>query len=169
MLKNTLKIFPAKSIKKTLKALLILQLCFYPTKAFLYAALEADPNLMEYAIEKKILITTPPTLIGLLKVIHMGWNEQKLTENALKISELGQELHKRVCDFTESFEGLGQHLDKAKTEYNKSMSRLHKRVLVTTKRFEDLGVKSKKELPEIEFSNTEPTNLPAPLENKTNA
>ncbi|MDB2426021.1 DNA recombination protein RmuC [bacterium] len=151
-IKKHIQDLSSKEYQKNIKGSADFTVMFLPNESFLYAALEADPNIMEYAIERKILITTPPTLIGLLKVIHMGWNEKKLTENAQKISELGKELHKRVCDFTDSFQGLGTHLDKAKAEYDKSMSRLQKRVLVQTKRFEDLGVKSKKDLPEIEFT-----------------
>ena len=120
---------------------------FLPNESFLYAALEADPELMEYAIEKKILIATPPTLIGLLKVIRFGWNEERLAENAERISDAGKELHKRICDFMDAYVGIGKHLEKARDEYEKGLSRLESRVLVQAQRLEKLGAKSKKSLP----------------------
>jgi len=119
---------------------------FLPNESFLYAALESEPDIMEFALNKKVLIATPPTLIGLLKVIRHGWSEQRLAENARQISEMGKELHKRLCDFNDSFSGLGKYLDKAKEEFEKSRSRLESRVLVQARRFEALGAKSAKTL-----------------------
>ncbi len=121
---------------------------FLPNESFLYAALESEPDLVEFALQKKVLIATPPTLIGLLKVIRFGWNEEKLAENAHRISEVGQELHKRLCDFLEAYTNIGKFLDKAKQEYEIGSMRLERRVLTQAKKLEDLGVKSVKELPE---------------------
>jgi DNA recombination protein RmuC len=119
---------------------------FLPNESFLYAALESEPDVVEYAIQRKVLIATPPTLVGLLKVIRFGWNEQKLAENAHKISLLGQELHKRVADFAETYESVGKALEKAKDEYDKGRMRLESRVLSQARKFEVLGAKSNKTL-----------------------
>lgn len=121
---------------------------FLPNESFLYAALEVEPDLVEFALQKKVLVATPPTLIGLLKVIRFGWNEARLAENAAKISEAGMELHKRLCDFVQTFVDIGKHLEKARTEYDAAMTRLESRVIVQARRLEKLGAKSAKELPE---------------------
>lgn len=121
---------------------------FLPNESFLYAALETQADLVEFALEKKILIATPPTFVGLLKVIRFGWNEEKLAVNAQKISESSQELHKRLVEFVESYVAIGKFLDKAKSEYDTGLRRLDSRVLVQARRLEALGAKSHKELPE---------------------
>lgn len=121
---------------------------FLPNESFLYAALESEPDLMEYALQKKVLITTPPTLIGLLKVIHFGWNEEKMAENAIKISEAGTELHKRLVEFVEGYVSVGKSLEKAKNEYDKGMNRLERRLVSKAREMEQLGIKSSKQLPE---------------------
>lgn len=127
---------------------------FLPNESFLYAALETEPDIVEFAIQKKVLIATPPTLIGLLKVIRYGWSEQRMAENAQRISEMGTELHKRLCDFVDAYMAVGKHLDKAKDEFEKGRARLESRVLVQARKFEALGVKSNKSLleapPELE-------------------
>ena len=120
---------------------------FLPNESFLYAALEVEPDVMEFALNKKILIATPPTFVGLLKVIHYGWSEQRLADNAQKISEIGKELHKRIVDFTESYVGVGKALEKAKAEYDSGLVRLQSRVVTQAKRLESLGAKSSKALP----------------------
>jgi DNA recombination protein RmuC len=123
---------------------------FLPNESFLYAALETQSDLVEFALQKKILIATPPTLIGLLKVIRYGWNEARMAQNAMKISEAGTELHKRLVDFVEAFDDMGHHLDKARDAFETGRKRLHSRVIVQAKRMEVLGAKSSKELPESE-------------------
>ena len=119
---------------------------FLPNESFLYAALEVEPDIVEFALQKKVLIATPPTLIGLLKVVRYGWSEQRLAENAQRISEAGAELHKRLCDFVETYQTVGKHINKAKDEYDRGMTRLESRVLVQARRFEGLGAKSSKTL-----------------------
>ena len=124
---------------------------FLPNESFLYAALESHPDLIEYALEKRILVATPPTLIGLLKVIRYGWREERLAENAMAICEAGKEMHKRIADFLEAFESVGKHLTKAQEQFEAGRYRLHSRVLVQAKRMEALGAKSNKviELDEV--------------------
>ena len=142
--KKHIKKLAAKEYQSQIKGSADFTVMFLPNESFLYAALEGEPNIMEYALEQKVLIATPPTLIGLLRVIRYGWNEQKLTKNAEKISEMGKELHKRVSDFLLAYTNVGKHLDKAMDEYDVGLKRLNNRVLVCAKRLEDLGTKSAK-------------------------
>jgi len=119
---------------------------FLPNESFLYAALETQPDLVEFAMAKKILIATPPTFVGLLKVIRYGWNEDKLAKNAQEISEIGIELHKRVANFVESYQAIGKALGQAQDSYEMGLKRLNSRVLVQTRRMEKLGAKSSKDI-----------------------
>ena len=149
-IKEHVKKLSSKDYAKAVEGSADFTVLFLPNESFLYSALEAQPDLMEYALERKILIATPPTLIGLLKVISFGWNEQKLAENAAKISEAGKILHRRLCDFIGAYENVGKHLTKAKEEYETGWARLNSRVLVQARRLEKLGAKSHKDLPTIE-------------------
>ncbi len=135
-----------KNYAKSLKDSADFTVMFLPNESFLYAALEVEPDLVEFALQKKVLIATPPTLIGLLKVIRFGWNEERLAESALKISETGSELHKRVCDFLDAYADVGIHLEKAQTQYQVGLTRLQSRVIPQAKRLEALGAKSSKNL-----------------------
>ncbi len=146
--KNHIKQLSSKAYAQKLKDSADFTIMFLPNESFLYAALETQADLIEFALDKKILIATPPTLIGLLKVIRYGWNEQQLSENAKVISETGTELHKRICDFVEAYINVGQFLDKAQSEYHVGMGRLESRVLTQARKLERLGAKSHKNLPE---------------------
>lgn len=133
---------------------------FLPNESFLYAALESQPHLVEFALEKKILVSTPPTLVGLLKVIRYGWNEERLAKNAAQISEVGAELHSRISDFVEVYLGIGKEIDDVKKKYDSGLSKLNTRVLVQAKKMELLGAKGKRDLPELDLATKE---LPADL------
>lgn len=120
---------------------------FLPNESFLYAAIETQSDLIEFALDKKILIATPPTFVGLLKVVHYGWQEQKLADNAEKISQIGKELHKRIADFVECYHLVGKSLLKASSDYEVGMKRLNSRLIPQAKKMEELGAKGKKDLP----------------------
>src|SRR5690606_1702205 len=92
---------------------------FLPGEAFLYAAVDVDPTLIEDALQNHVLIASPSTLLGLLRVIEMGWKQNAIEQNAHTIRELATELYDRVRVMAEHFESLGESLADAVKTYNK--------------------------------------------------
>ncbi len=115
-------------------------LLFLPGEHFFSAALQQDPSLIEAGVDKNVIIATPTTLIALLRAIAVGWRERELTENALRIGELGRELHGRIAKLGELAGGLGKKLGGAVDAYNSLIASLETRVLVTARKFKDLGL-----------------------------
>ncbi len=146
--KEHIKKLSLKSYNEHVKESADFTVMFLPNESFLYAALETQPDLVEFAIEKKILIATPPTFIGLLKVIRYGWNEQRLAANAEAIRDVGKELHKRATEFVETYIAVGKYLSLASDKYDEGLKRLQQRLIGQAKKMEELGAKSTKELPE---------------------
>ncbi|MEM6393006.1 MAG: DNA recombination protein RmuC [Planctomycetota bacterium] len=120
---------------------------FIPGEGFLQAAVQIDPQLIESAMARGVVIASPTTLITLLKAVEVGWREQRVAENAKRISDLGQELHERIAVLTGHAQNVGKHLGNAVGSYNSFLGSLESRVLVTTRKFKDLGAGSPKELP----------------------
>ncbi len=115
---------------------------FLPSDTIFSAALEHDPGLIEFGIEKRVILTTPATLIALLNSIAYGWRQERVTENAQEISKLGRELYKRLSDVGDHLGKLGQTLGNSVRAYNQTVATLESRVLPSARRFKDLEASS---------------------------
>lgn len=119
---------------------------FLPGESFFSAALEADPQLIEFGAGKRVLMATPTTLIALLRAVALGWREQVMHEQTLKICELGKSLHERLATMCEHFGRLKKAIDASVEAYNKVVGSFEGRVLTSARRFEELGVTSAQEI-----------------------
>jgi DNA recombination protein RmuC len=112
---------------------------FLPGEVFYSAALAEDPALIEEAFQKGVLLASPTTLISILRAIHLGWNQERLAENARKISDEGRALYDRIKVLAEHFERLGKSLKSSVDHYNKAVGSLDQRVVVSARRMKELG------------------------------
>lgn len=113
---------------------------FIPGETFVSAAAEADPGLIEYAFDRKVLIATPTTLMALIKAIAYGWQQEKMAENATEVQRLAKELYDRLGTFAEHLNKVGGSLRQSVENYNRAVGSLEGRVLPSARRFEALGV-----------------------------
>lgn len=121
---------------------------FVPGEQFLSAALDTDPQLMEDAFSNKVVMTTPTSLIALLRAVAFGWRQQSVAENAEKIRELGEELYKRLATFNEHLGRVGRALGQSVEHYNKAVGSLERQVMPSARRFPEMGIHEKKSLEE---------------------
>ncbi len=112
---------------------------FVPNEACLAAAFDVDPGLLEDAIDKKVLICSPVTLVALLRAVAYGWQQRKLTENAQQSAGLGKELFDRTRVFVGHLGRLGVNLNKTTEAFNKSIASLERRVMPTVRKLKELG------------------------------
>ena len=121
---------------------------FLPGEAFFSAALQHDPGLLEYGVERRVFLAGPVTLLALLRTAAFGWTREKLADHAGEISGLGKDLYERLCTMFEHLDELRGRLDSAVQAHNAAIGSLESRVLPAARRFKDLGVVSAKEMPE---------------------
>jgi len=122
---------------------------FVPGDQLLAAAFEHEPALMEHAIENRVLIATPVTLIALLRSIAYGWQQENLAENARRIAEAGRVAHDRIGTFAGHLRKVGSNLDRAVGAYNEAVGSYEARVIPAARKLSELGV-TEDETPSLE-------------------
>ena len=113
---------------------------FIPGDQLLAAAFEADPTLQEHAMANGVLLTTPVTLIALLRTVALGWQQETLAENAREVQRLGAELYDRLRVMSGHLQTLQRSLTASVEAYNRAVGSFESRVLVSARRFPGLGV-----------------------------
>lgn len=111
---------------------------FVPGDQFLSAALEANSSLVDYAMNKKVVIATPSTLFALLTALAYGWRQYHLAQNAEEIRKAGEEMHGRLLTFIDRFGTVGQRLDASVRAYNESIASFDSRLIPQAQKFAQL-------------------------------
>ena len=112
------------------------------------AALDRDASLLDLALANNVIPSTPTNLIGLLRAVHYGWQQETIAESAREISDLGRELYKRLATMGAHVTRIGKSLDGAVKAYNETVGSLERHVLPQARRFEKHGITGI-ELPEL--------------------
>jgi DNA recombination protein RmuC len=124
---------------------------FLPAESLFSAALEGDRDLIIWAAERKIVLTTPASLIALLSSVSASWQQHAQTENAQKIAEAAREFYSRVVKFAEHFEKIRAGLERANSAFNDAAASFQTRIRPAGERLADLGgAASARELPDIQ-------------------
>lgn len=128
-----------------------LVIMFVPIEPALLLALERQPALFEEALQKSILLVSPSTLMGTLRIIHNIWRHEHQNRNTQEIARQAAGLYDAFVNFTDSLEKVGTLLDRARDEYETAHKRLTSgrgNLVGRAERLIKLGVKAKKALPE---------------------
>ena len=123
---------------------------FIPGDQFLSAALNEEPDLIEYALSKHIILATPTSLVALLKAVAYGWRQLALADNAQEIRVLAEDLYGRLATFVGHMNRMGRQLASSVETYNKAVGSLERSVLPGARKFTELGVHEKKEIEKLE-------------------
>lgn len=136
---------------------------FIPSEPAYIAALQADPELWNYAYDKRILLLSPTNLITSLKLIGDLWKREYQNLNANEIAERGAKLYDKFVGFVSNLQDVGDHLQKAQSKYGEAYKQLstgNDNLVTQATKLKDLGLKTKKSLPE-EISNAANEQIPS--------
>jgi DNA recombination protein RmuC len=122
--------------------------CFIPGEAFLAAACEADPTLIEHAMSRRVVLATPTTLLALLRTVALTWQQDAVAGNARELFAVGRELYERLGTLGGHTASLGRTLHRAVEDYNRFVGTLERRVMVSARRIRELDL-ADEELPAL--------------------
>jgi DNA recombination protein RmuC len=125
------------------------------------AALDQDGSLFEAGAEAGVIVASPATLIGLLRTVAYGWQQETVAASARAVSSLGRELYDRLGVFATHLAKVGRGLDTAVGAYNNAVSSFESRLLVTARKFPEHGV-TNDDLPDVGQIERKPVSVSAP-------
>ena len=132
---------------------------FVNVESALVSALERNPDLHNKALSKKVLLTSPTTLIALLQAAAFGWRQDSMAKNAEEIAKAGQELYNRLETFRDHLSKVGSRLHQATESYNSAVGSFTSRLEPGAKRLSELHSTGGKELPPTEPIDIEPREI----------
>ena len=113
---------------------------FLPADPILGAALEAEPTLYDYALERGVLPASPTTLIALLHSASYAWRNDTLAQEAEEVRKLGAELYNRLSTMSGHLQKVQRGLASTVGSFNELVGSLEQRVLISARRFREFGV-----------------------------
>ena len=139
---------------------------FIPGDQFLSSALEHEPELLESAMQKKVILATPTSLVALLRAVAYGWRQESLTENAEHIRQVGEDLYQRLATFAEHLGKVGRSLNQSVQHYNKAAGSFDSRILPSARKFDEMGISSKKTVQSPEQIESSSRSIESQLESR---
>jgi DNA recombination protein RmuC len=134
---------------------------FVPGEAFLSSACNENPLLIEYALDRGVLIAGPLSLISLLRSFAMGWQAVKQEENAKRIAAIGRELYERATKFAEKLAKVGQTLERSVAAFNETVGSYESRLLPQGRKLKDEAELGGDEMTEIDVIDVAPRAITA--------
>jgi DNA recombination protein RmuC len=121
--------------------------------------LNEDPDLIEYALSRQIILATPTSFVALLKAVAYGWRQLALADTAAEIRSLAEDLYGRLTAFVGHVNKLGRQLASSVENYNRAVGSLERKVLPGARKFVELGIRPKKIMEPTEALESMPREL----------
>ena len=123
---------------------------FVPIESAFVEAMKGDDSIFRKAIEKRVLVATPTTLLTSLNIVRQLWRFEDQNKNAREIAARAGSIYDKLRTFLESFENIGKSLENAEQSFRKAKGQLvdgRGNLIKQATEFRKLGVSVKKELP----------------------
>ncbi|HEX9806087.1 MAG TPA: DNA recombination protein RmuC [Alteraurantiacibacter sp.] len=122
---------------------------FVPGEHFVAAALEADPELWDFAFKNGVLLATPTNLVAIARTVAQVWRQDSLAREAQEIGRIGTELYDRLRVASEHLKRMGGGLETAVKNYNSFVGSFERNVLTSGRRMAEKGLEIAREIEEI--------------------
>ena len=139
-----------KSYHRAARSKLDYVMMFVPIESALATAIQNDAKLVEFGMSKGVMLTTPTTLMTVLRTVRNFWDIEKRHQNAEEIAERAGALYEKVAGFLGTMDQVGDAIDRSQRAYAKAKDQLisgRGNVVRQVEMLRELGAKSNKQLP----------------------
>lgn len=150
-LRSHVKVLASREYAKAVGEGVDFTVLFLPIESAMTAALEADPEIYQFALDSRVIITTPALLLALLRTCAIQWQQAKLADNARHIGEKATELVDRVKTFADHLDKVRKGLDQASKGYNDAIASYNGRLLPGSRDLAEMAGRNPAELDELPF------------------
>lgn len=161
-LRNHIKTLTSKEYQRHAGSGLDFVFLFVPIEPAFIEALRAEPSLVDYAMSQNVVLTTPTTLMSVLRAVENVWALQKRQKNADEIADRAGKLYDKVVSFLGSMDKLDRALSASREAFDAGRGQLHVgqgNLVSQVEKLKELGARTGKSLPP---NWAEPSTAPAP-------
>jgi DNA recombination protein RmuC len=163
-MKNHVQQLGAKSYQSQFEEAPDYVVMFVPGEHFVAAALEHDPQLWDFAFERRVLLATPTNLVAIARTVAQVWRQDALAQEAREIGRLATELYDRIATAGDHLKRVGSGLETAVGNYNKFVGSYERNVLSSARRLRDKGIETgKRDVDEVPLVESAPRYTAADL------
>ncbi len=122
---------------------------FIPIEAAFLEAMNHDPEIYEFAFQKKIILLSPATLLAALKLVQNIWRQEEQNKNSREIAKQGAVLFDKFAGFVDDLQKVGSQLDTTRKTYDEAMKKLSTgrgNLVGAAEKLKELGVQPGKRL-----------------------
>ena len=124
-IRKHIKTLSSKEYQKFLKnKSLDYVMIFIPIEGAYVEAVRHDSDLYDFAFERNIAITTPSSLLPLLKTIESLWQLDKQNKNAAEIARIGGKLYDKLAGFVTDMQQIEKSFKATNKHYTDAMTKL---------------------------------------------
>ncbi|MEM9312308.1 MAG: DNA recombination protein RmuC [Pseudomonadota bacterium] len=139
-MRNHVQTLGAKSYQSQFEEAPDYVIMFVPGEHFVNAALEADPELWDFAFDRRVLLATPTNLVAIARTVAQVWRQDGVAQEAQEIGRIGAELYERLSVAAQHLKRVGGGLESAVNNYNKFVGSFERNILSSGKRLAEKGV-----------------------------
>ncbi len=122
---------------------------FIPIESAFVEAIKKDATLYDYAYKKNVALTTPSSLLPILRTVENLWQIETRNKNVQKIAEVGGSLYDKLANFVDDMLKIDRALGSAQNCYKAAISKLATgkgNALSLAGRLKEYGAKTNKQI-----------------------
>lgn len=123
---------------------------FVPVEPAFLMAFQADSELWADAYKQGILLVGPTTLLYVIRIINVLWQQERQARNVREIMERGSKLYEKFAGFVTDMDVIGDNIRKADQNYTNAMKKLAEgpgNLVGQVEKLKELGIRTNKSIP----------------------